>query len=205
MESMDTEDSKNRKKPHGKAEVKEALIDAASTLFAEKGVEAVSLRMIADHAGVNLGLIHRHFGTKEALRRETQEKLSADVRSLIGDPEDLMDTLFRGLAVIQENDKFWRVMARTLLDDKDHGEIQSSFPFVRKLVERVEQEQQAGRITEKVDAKGIVTAFLAYGLGLLVFKGYILPAVGMEKESSEKPIQQMSLQLLSLFEKNRTA
>ena len=196
---METERKQNRKKPHGKKAVKAALIEAASTLFAEKGVDAVSLRMIADHAGVNLGLIHRHFGTKETLRRETQEKLSADVRSLIGDPENLAETLFRGLAVIEENDRFWRVMARTLLDDKDHGEIQSSFPFVRKLVERVEQEQQAGRVTDTVDAKGIVTAFLAYGLGLLVFKGYILPAVGMEKESSENTIQQMNLQLLSLF------
>lgn len=44
-----------------------ALILAAGELFAEHGFEAVSTRMIADKAGVNLGGIHYHFGGKENL------------------------------------------------------------------------------------------------------------------------------------------
>jgi AcrR family transcriptional regulator len=188
-------------RPHGKEEVKEALIQSAATLFSEKGVDAVSLRMIADHAGVNHGLIHRHFGSKEMLRRETQEKLSADVRSEIGEPDDLVEILFRALKVIREHDKFWRVMARTLLDDRDHGEIQRDFPFVKKLVERVAGEQKADRITTAVDAKSIVASFLAYGLGMMVFKGYILPAVDLDKDSPDDVIEKLNLQLLSLFAK----
>ncbi|MBA4368221.1 MAG: hypothetical protein C0403_11370 [Desulfobacterium sp.] len=192
---------RKQNRPHGKEEVKEALIQSAATLFSEKGVEAVSLRMIADHAGVNHGLIHRHFGSKEMLRKETQERLSADVRSEIGEPDDLVEILFRALRVIREHDKFWRVMARTLLDDKNHGEIQSDFPFVKKLVERVESEQKADRITSDVDAKSIVASFLAYGLGMMVFKGYILPAVNLDKDSSDDVIEKLNLQLLSLFTK----
>jgi TetR/AcrR family transcriptional regulator, repressor for neighboring sulfatase len=188
-------------RPYGKEEVKEALIQSAATLFSEKGVDAVSLRMIADHAGVNHGLIHRHFGSKEILRRETQEKLSADVRSEIGEPDDLVEILFRALKVIREHDKFWRVMARTLLDDKDHAEIQRDFPFVKKLVERVASEQKADRIISDVDAKSIVASFLAYGLGMMVFKGYILPAVDLDGNSSDEVIEKLNLQLLSLFTK----
>lgn len=192
---------KRQIKPHGREEVREALIQAASTLFSEKGVDAVSLRMIADHAGVNHGLIHRHFGSKETLRKETQERLSAEVRSAIGEPDDLVETLFRALKVIREHDRFWRVMARTLLDDRDHDEIQSNFPFVRKLVERVSREQKNGRITDIVDARGIVASILAYGLGMLVFKGYIFPATGLDKNASEEVMENLNLQLLSLFEK----
>ncbi len=188
-------------KPYGKEEVKKAIIQSAATLFSEKGVDAVSLRMIADHAGVNHGLIHRHFGSKEILRRETQEKLSADVRSEIGEPDDLVEILFRALKVIREHDKFWRVMARTLLDDKDHAEIQRDFPFVKKLVERVASEQKADRIITDVDAKSIVASFLAYGLGMMVFKGYILPAVDLDRDSSDEVIEKLNLQLLSLFSK----
>lgn len=192
---------RKQNKPYGKEEVKKAIIQSAATLFSEKGVDAVSLRMIADHAGVNHGLIHRHFGSKEMLRRETQEKLSADVRSEIGEPDDLLEILFRALKVIREHDKFWRVMARTLLDDRDHGEIQRDFPFVRKLVERVASEQKADRITTAVDAKSIVASFLAYGLGMMVFKGYILPAVDLEKDPSDEVIEKLNLQLLTLFSK----
>jgi len=188
-----------KKKPHGKEAVKKALIQAAAALFSEKGVDAVSLRMIADRAGVNHGLIHRHFGSKETLRIETQEKLAADVRAEIGDPNDLLDTLFRASTVIRENGKFWRVMARTLLDGKDKGGIQRKFPFVKKLVDRVEKEQNAGRVTDAVDAQSIVASVLAYALGMLVFEGYILPAVGLEDGASEEIVEKLNLQLASLF------
>ena len=54
-------------RPHGRDEVVAAVIDAATTLFAERGPAAVSLREIAQSAGVNLGLIHRHIGSKTDL------------------------------------------------------------------------------------------------------------------------------------------
>lgn len=46
---------------------KTLLVLAAGELFAAHGFEGVSTRMIADKAGVNLGCIHYHFGTKENL------------------------------------------------------------------------------------------------------------------------------------------
>lgn len=45
------------------------LIAAARRLFAEKGYAATSTRMIAREAGVNLGGIQYHFGSKEELHR----------------------------------------------------------------------------------------------------------------------------------------
>ena len=44
---------------------KEQLIIAGGELFAEHGYDGVSTRMIAEKAGVNLGSIHYHFGSKE--------------------------------------------------------------------------------------------------------------------------------------------
>lgn len=46
---------------------RQALLEAACQLFAEHGFDAVSTRMIADAAQVNLGGIHYHFGSKEQL------------------------------------------------------------------------------------------------------------------------------------------
>ena len=48
-------------------DTREALVDAAVELFAENGFEGVGTRAIAEHAGVNIGGIHYHFGSKEAL------------------------------------------------------------------------------------------------------------------------------------------
>ncbi|MFQ5627650.1 MAG: TetR/AcrR family transcriptional regulator [bacterium] len=46
------------------------LLDTAEQLFAEKGVEATSLRTITAEADANLAAIHYHFGSKEVLIRE---------------------------------------------------------------------------------------------------------------------------------------
>ena len=46
---------------------KEALINAAGELAAEKGFASVSTRAIALRADENVGSIHYHFGSKEKL------------------------------------------------------------------------------------------------------------------------------------------
>jgi len=52
----------------GKAERTQAVIlDAAEIRFAEAGYDAVSMRDVAEGAGVPLGLINYHFGSKQRL------------------------------------------------------------------------------------------------------------------------------------------
>ncbi|WP_255794363.1 TetR/AcrR family transcriptional regulator, partial [Mycobacteroides abscessus] len=43
------------------------LLNAAERLFAERGVDAVSLRAIMAAAGTNVASVHYHFGSKERL------------------------------------------------------------------------------------------------------------------------------------------
>ncbi len=49
---------------------REALLDAASVVFAREGYRRASVREICARAGVNVGAITRHFGGKEAIYRE---------------------------------------------------------------------------------------------------------------------------------------
>jgi TetR/AcrR family transcriptional regulator, repressor for neighboring sulfatase len=65
------------KRPTGRDEVVEALLDAAERLFGEAGPGDVSLREIARAAGVNHGLVHRHFGTRDDLVDRLMERMAA--------------------------------------------------------------------------------------------------------------------------------
>jgi len=49
------------------ASTRETVLDTAERLFAERGVAATSIRDITGAAGVNLGAINYHFGTKQEL------------------------------------------------------------------------------------------------------------------------------------------
>ena len=51
-------------------ETRQRIVDAAMALFREKGMDGMSMRELAEAAGVNKGLLHYYFKTKEALFRE---------------------------------------------------------------------------------------------------------------------------------------
>ena len=46
---------------------RELLLEAALKLFAEQGIEGVSIRAVNREAGLGPASVHYHFGTKEAL------------------------------------------------------------------------------------------------------------------------------------------
>jgi len=121
-----------------------ALIRAAGELFAERGFEAVSTRDIADKAGVNLGLIHYHFGSKQhlhtaALRhaaaRGSQERLREVNRATpeqMSDPKKLSEIIYRTIEawfdeLLHPGDEPWR--ARLIL-----REFADPSPAFRALV-----------------------------------------------------------------------
>ena len=48
-------------------DTKERILDAAEALFAERGLDNTSMRIITQAAGVNLAAVNYHFGSKEEL------------------------------------------------------------------------------------------------------------------------------------------
>jgi AcrR family transcriptional regulator len=48
---------------------RDAIMDAAERLFAERGIDAVSLRTINTEAGYSVAALHYHFGTRDGLVR----------------------------------------------------------------------------------------------------------------------------------------
>jgi AcrR family transcriptional regulator len=58
---------RRRRGPAAGDETPARILDAAERLFAERGIESVSVRSILAAAGVNVALAHYHFGSREGL------------------------------------------------------------------------------------------------------------------------------------------
>jgi AcrR family transcriptional regulator len=54
----------------------EALLDAAESLLVEVGYSAITVRKLADRAGVNHGLVHYYFGSMEEVALQTLERFT---------------------------------------------------------------------------------------------------------------------------------
>jgi AcrR family transcriptional regulator len=80
---------RHRPSVRGPAAVRASLIAAASELFAARGTASVSVREIADRAGVNHGLIHHYFHSKQGLIDATLEDLGTQAAKALEDAPDL--------------------------------------------------------------------------------------------------------------------
>lgn len=174
------------KHPTGKKDVMQAILQAATDLFAQRGVAGVAVRDIAARANVNHGLVHRHFGSKENLRLEVQNVLMQKINRDIGEPQDYMDAFVRGMAALRNNEAFWKVLARTFLDGRFEGHVQSAFPYLQKMIALISQAQTDGTFDPSVDPRHIVAGGTAMALGLLVFENYLLPGTGLDDQPAEK-------------------
>lgn len=78
------------------------LVLAAERLFAERGIDAVSLRAVMSAAGANVAAVHYHFGSKEALIealiRQRSDAVAARRAALLDDVEHSGAVTARGLA-----------------------------------------------------------------------------------------------------------
>jgi len=82
-------EARHRPSVRGPAAVRASLIAAASELFAGRGTASVSVREIADRAGVNHGLIHHYFRSKQGLIDATLGDLAAQAARALEDGPDL--------------------------------------------------------------------------------------------------------------------
>jgi len=110
------------------ATTKELILDTAERLFAERGLDATSVRDITGGAGVNLGAITYHFGTKQNLITamfnrhfgpfvERTLKLIEEAEQKPASLEALLEAMMRpmvegGFCAGKKNIPFMRLMGR---------------------------------------------------------------------------------------------
>ena len=155
----------------------EALLASAIELFAERGPASVSVRDIARHAGVNQGLIYRHFGSKDALLAEALEQGSAELfpaaLAARGFDFDAMSWLLHHGATAP------RLIARTLVDDVDITTVRRRFPILRRLIDAYDHVPRGAGPADLSDPRVAVVATAGMALGSAIWGAHLRGAVGL--------------------------
>jgi AcrR family transcriptional regulator len=180
---------KSESTPRGREDVREALIAAAAELFALRGPTAVSVRELAQHAKVNHGLVHRHFGSKHGLLQAVLSHLAADIASQVGEasPDEALGGLVGSVLGATSKQGAWlRIMAWAILDGADIGDIQGQFPMAERMV-------AAARANSKgtLDPEARVTLIMSAGLGMMLFGPFLQRATGQDDTQWARSRQQI--------------
>jgi len=160
-----------------RAHARRLLMEAAITLFSEKS--HVSVREIAQAAGVNHGLVHYYFGSKEQLRREaldhliatTAAQIALDSASTIPEIVDGMTSLYSRIGPAL------RMGVRSILDETDPGIFANNdFPIMKRLAALVSPD-------DPVLGAKTVSLFLSSLVGSVILRQWVVRATGMDEEA----------------------
>lgn len=182
-------------KPRGKEAVVEAVQRAAAELFAERGVAATSSREIAERAGVNYGLIHRHFGSRDDLIRAVMTRMAVEFRQ--GFEAALAAGQSPFLAAVR-HPAYPRALARAALDGLDVTALLTENPTIGSVMSLFASTRGDGELT--IDDRIAIAMLSLSVLGWTVFGPFVRDAVQLNDVADDDVadrIEEMVLRLLS--------
>jgi len=192
---------------------KSAIIEAARRLFAARDISAVSIRDIAQAAGVSHGLVQHHFGTRErlvaAIVQNEIDELAAKPRALPAGASDLERlraelkagvTRFRDYAMIITRAELAGAEPERLLDP--------AVPTPAMLLAASIRDLQAGTaptpglLDPDLLDPDLVSAYVNAGLfAFATMAPWLMTAVGLEPQDYEARLDEIidiSVRLIAL-------
>jgi AcrR family transcriptional regulator len=194
-----------RKKAYHHGDLKNALIEAGAAILSREGVSGLSLRKVAQTAGVSHAAPYAHFADKQALiaaistdgYRRLYEAITAAAQQYQGDP--LRQLVEGAWAYVQfalnDPDHFKITLSSVVEKEKDYPDFvamsRQSFALVVQIVEAC----QAAKILKRgpADLMAVSVWSLIHGLASLV----------LEDQISHTVLDRMSLREMLIFVLNQ--
>lgn len=162
---------------------KEKIQDAASYLFAQKGVAGTNVQEIADRAGISIGLLYRHYKTKEALFNDLVAMASAGLNettkllSSNGNPKDILTALTTEMVEDYKNSNefndYMTFLTQALLSGLESEALEQLVENDKKLFDAlstlIERGQNEG-IIRRGNPRELAFAYMSAIQGIGIFR-----------------------------------
>ena len=180
------------------------ILDAALSVFAEKGYEAGTMRDIASRVGVTEPALYRHYAGKEALLVDlismAGERITGEAERRLGEvqPETLRESLTNLLHMRRQDASGTKNIMHTLMNAAPHNEsLRDTFrekfgramvDNIRRFVPHVDAFFGIERTAEERDAK--IRAFMS------LFVGYFMTSMFFEAPTHDDAIVDAMLAIM---------
>ena len=141
----------------------QAILEVASSLFANGGYDATSMGEVARQAGVSKANVFHHFGSKHGLYLEVMREACRDSREALchvrgkGQPvaKQLSAFLHHHLDILLRREQISRLVMREIMESSPEGAKELAeqvfFDSFTELVEIVREGQQSGEFRTDMD------------------------------------------------------
>ncbi len=161
----------------------QALLASARRLIAERG-PSVSLRDIADDAGVNFGLVYHYLGTKEQVVDEVYRHAAQQAAERLAGVDHAADTV-QLLSTFGDGTTA-RLLGWAVLEGRGSADAFRDSPTLELLAGRVVADARAaGRVVTDEDARVFAAFVMATLSGWRLFGPMALLAAGLDGDKPD--------------------
>ena len=157
---------KSENKQRGRKNVEKRLIDSAAYLVGSVGPNQLTIRDIAEHAGVNHAQIHHYFGGKKGLLIATYKQLAFEhVQQL--ERRDVSPTNLGDEPLSTITDDYFKAIIRAVLDDQMdlvRVQIDSNLSVSRNTLEQLTKLKNLKKPNSEIKSAVAIAMVVEFGL-----------------------------------------
>jgi len=179
------------------------LINAAAEMLGEVGPRAMSVRGIAERAGVNHGLVHHYFGGKDGL-------LQAAMTQLVEQHADFVREQSHGSPIpvplaLKEDQSYLRAVVRSVLDDEmelAEIELRAGVSVPRTALQHAITQRNMAEAD--LETKARFSLGMATEMGWAALEPFIFATMDVQGEKEKESVRAYVRNLQYLFLQNFT-
>ena len=180
----------------GKSVTTSRILDSAQELFAKRGPGAVSVRQIAENAGVSHAIVHRYFGSKDELIQAVFQRVDASRTATARESVSLRQVyqaLFPNLMMFQRDHSM--MLVRSAMEGREYVPLAERITTTSAMVELARKTAASGADPlpppSDIDPRVLVSAISAMILGWASIEDWVWPTAGLDPVDKDEVYRQL--------------
>lgn len=166
----------------------ERLIIAAGELISEVGPRALSVRGVAERAGVNHGLVHHYFGGKDGLLQAAMTRL-VEEHAVFAREQSHGHPMPAPLA-LRNDQKYLRAVVRSVLDDElelAQTELTAGVSVPRTALEHAVSRKKLEKAD--IETKALFSIGMAMEMGWAALEPFIFASMDVVGDEDQEAVR----------------
>ena len=198
-----TDEARDRER-RGREATAAAILESAEELFAAHGFTEVTVRDIAEHAGVSHALVHRYIGRKIDIWNAVLERNATGILKAAPDNPDILETMTLMLrSGLAQRRRYVRLVAHSVSQGPSPGWPAEVFGATERLIQLAERAVASASPAERGDAgldpRFVIACVDAIFVGWIAMEPWLLSRTGlkdMEETEIEEGLERVILGIL---------
>lgn len=195
MSAEDVTEAQPARKRPGKSVNTSRILDSAQELFAKRGPRAVTVRQVAEHAGVSHALVHKYFGSKDELITAVMQRVDVSRAATARRSESLRDayqTLFPNVMAQRDHSM---MLVRSAMEGAEYvsltERIQATTAMIALARKTVASGARPSPPPRDIDPRVLVSAITSMVFGWASIEDWVWPTAGLDPADKDEVYRQL--------------